>query len=214
MEKRSWFRRVLLTAVLFFPGIGALAQDIVIDRLPRPRAQTPAANKIAAALAAKDAEFHQQAADCKAQAPRGNAEYRVGARRLVETPTLYSVEAAVSWYCGGAYPGSSATALTFDLQTGMSYDLNRAFHVGSGHLASAAVPIVSKYLQRMVGSNCGDMTDTLLQADLSLGVTKTDLIFYLAVPHAIATCFPPIQVPIADLSSIANKAELQRLGFR
>jgi hypothetical protein len=105
----------LVTAVLFVPGSAALAQDIVIDRIPGPTAQTPAANKIAAALAAKDAEFRQQAADCKAQAPRGNAEYRVGTRRLLETFTFYSVEAAVSWYCGGAYLDSSATALTFDL---------------------------------------------------------------------------------------------------
>jgi hypothetical protein len=36
-------------------------------------------------------------------------------------------------------------------------DLDRAFHIGSGHLAAAAVPIVSKYLQRMVGGDCGDM---------------------------------------------------------
>jgi hypothetical protein len=212
MEKRSCFRKVLLAAVLFIPGSAALAQDIAIDRLPRPAAQTPAANKIAAALAAKDSEFRQQAADCKAQAQRGNAEYRVGARRLLETTMLYSVEAAVSSDCGGAHPDSSATALTFDLQTGISYDLDRVFHVGSGHLAPAAVPIVSKYLQRMVGGDCGDMADTLQQADLSLGVTRTDLIFYLAVPHAIVACFPPVQVPFAALVSVADQAELQRLG--
>ena len=125
---------------------------------------------------------------------------------------LYSVEVAVSWYCGGAHPDSSATALTFDLRTGASYDLNKVFHVGTGRIDPAAVPIVSEYLQRMVGGDCGDMMDTLRQADLSLGVTSTFLIFYLGVPHVAIACFPPVQVPFAELSGLADKEELRRLG--
>ena len=210
METRSWFHNVLLAAVLLFSGSAALAQDIAIDRLPRPTAHTPAAAKVAAALAKKDAELRREAADCKAQAQR-NASYRVGARRLLETAMLYSVEVAVSWYCGGAHPDSSATALTFDLRTGASYDLNKVFHVGTGHLDPAAVPIVSEHLQRMVGGDCGDI-DTLRQADLSLGVTSTFLIFYLGVPHVVIACFPPVQIPFAELSGLADKEELRRLG--
>ena len=79
-------------------------------------------------------------------------------------------------------------------------------------MSAAAVPIVSKYLKPMVGGDCADMGDTLQEADLSLGVTRTNLIFYLGVPHAVAACFPPVQIPFADLSSVADKAELQRLG--
>jgi len=122
---------------------------------------------------------------------------------------LYSVEVAVSWYCGGAHPDSSATALTFDLRTGASY---KVFHVGVGRIDPAAVPIVSEYLQRMVGGDCGDMINILRQADLSLGVTSTFLIFYLGVPHVVIACFPPVQVPFAELSGLADKEELRRLG--
>jgi hypothetical protein len=74
------------------------------------------------------------------------------------------------------------------------------------------VPIVSEYLQRMVGGDCGDMMDILRQADLSLGVTSTFLIFYLGVPHVVIACFPPVQVRFAELSGLADKEELRRLG--
>jgi hypothetical protein len=185
MEKRSTLHVILLALFLVGTASAGLAQEIRIDKLPRPVAQTTAANKIAATLAAKDAEFRQQAADCRARAP-GNAEFKVGSRRLVETSTIYSVEAAVSWYCGGAHPDSYATALTFDLKTGMSYDLDRAFHVGKEHLAPAALPIAMKRLALLKLHDCGDVADSLKQADLSLGVTSTQLIFYLGVPHVVA----------------------------
>ena len=64
----------------------------------------------------------------------------------------------------------------------------------------------------MVGGDCGDMMDILRQADLSLGVTSTFLIFYLGVPHVVIACFPPVQVPFAELSGLADKEELRRLG--
>jgi hypothetical protein len=107
---------------------------IAIDQLPRPAARTAAADKIAMALADKDAEFRRAAANCRAEADPHGFEYRVGARRLLESSTLYSVEIAASWDCGGAYPDRNPTALTFDLQSGSPHDLNRIFHVGSSHL--------------------------------------------------------------------------------
>jgi hypothetical protein len=38
------------------------------------------------------------------------------------------------------------------------------------------------------------------------------LIFYLGVPHVVIACFPPVQVPFAELSGLADKEELRRLG--
>jgi hypothetical protein len=63
METRSRFQNVLLAAVLLFSGSAALAQDIAIDRLPRPTAHTPAAAKVTAALAKKDAELRRMCDD-------------------------------------------------------------------------------------------------------------------------------------------------------
>ena len=105
---------------------------------------------------------------------------------------------------------------------GRPYDLNRAFHVGSGRLAPAALPIVLKHWREMLrrrkdAGDCARMTSDeateLLQGGgLSLGVTRSYLIFYLEVAHAATGCFPPVQVPLAALASLADRAELQRLG--
>ena len=64
----------------------------------------------------------------------------------------------------------------------------------------------------MVGGDCGDMMDILRQADLSLGVTSTFLIFYLGVPHVVIACFPPVQVPFAELSGLADVGILENHG--
>src|SRR5215471_5361294 len=123
MTGRSWWRIGLLAAGLVPWAAAAPPERAAIDRLPRPLAQTPSAQKIARMLAQKDARFRQDSRDCLIQSEEAkknsqSAElpfyFRVGARRLLETPTLYSVEVAQSWYCGGPYPGHSATALNFD----------------------------------------------------------------------------------------------------
>lgn len=210
MKKRSWLLVVALGTAFSAPM--AAGAQIEIDHLPRPVAKTPAADKIAATLAAKDTEFRRDAADCHAEAGQRGFWYQVGARRLLETSTLYSVEIAANWYCGGAYPDRNATALTFDMQTGMPYDLTRAFHVGNDHLADAVLPILANYMKP--GGDCADVTskDDLQRAGVSLGVTKTYLIFYFEVIHAIAACYVPVQVPLAALASVANPPELRRLG--
>lgn len=212
MTMSSWLLAALALGMGVISAVAAPTAQIAIDRLPRPTAQTTAAGKIAAVLADKDAEFRRAAADCRAEAGQHGFEYRVGARRLLESSTIYSVEIAASWYCGGAYPDQKATALTFDLQTGASYDLNRLLQVGSGHLADAAVPILMKYLKPV--GDCAQVTskEDLQRADLSLGVTNTNLILYFGVEHAVAACYPPVQVPFAALASLADQAELQRLG--
>jgi hypothetical protein len=209
----SWWLLAALGMRMFVVAAAAApTSQIAIDQLPRPTARTAAADRIATLLADKEAEFRRGAADCRAEARQHGFEYRVGARRLLESATLYSVEIAASWDCGGAHPDRNATALTFDLQTGIPYDLNRIFHIGSGHLADAAVPILMKYLKPT--GDCVQVTskDELERADLSLGVTNTNLILYLGVEHVIAACYPPVQVPFAALASLADQDELQRLG--
>jgi hypothetical protein len=209
----SWRLLAALAMEMFVvAAVAAPTPQIAIDQLPRPTARTAAADKIATVLADKDAEFRRAATDCRAEAGQHGFEYRVGARRLLESSTLYSVEIAASWDCGGAHPDQNATALTFDLQTGTPYDLNRIFHIGSGHLADAAVPILMKYLKPV--GDCVQVTskDDLQRADISLGVTNANLILYFGVEHVIAACYPPVQVPFAALASLADQAELQRLG--
>src|SRR5205085_4561765 len=76
----------------------------------------------------------------------------------------------------------------------------------------AAVPIVMKYLKP--AGDCAQVTSRadLQRADFSLGVTDTNLILYFGVEHAIAACYPPVQVRFAALDSLADQDELQRLG--
>lgn len=177
----SWRLLAALAMEMFVvAAVAAPTPQIAIDQLPRPAARTAAADKIATVLADKDAEFRRAATDCRAEAGQHGFEYRVGARRLLESSTLYSVEIAASWDCGGAHPDQNATALTFDLQTGTPYDLNRIFHIGSGHLADAAVPILMKYLKPV--GDCVQVTskDDLQRADISLGVTNANLMCILA----------------------------------
>jgi hypothetical protein len=209
---RPWLLMAIAMGIFVVVAAAAPVTHIAIDQLPRPAARTVAADKIAMALADKDAEFRRAAANCRAEADPRGFEYRVGARRLLESSTLYSVEIAASWDCGGAYPDRNPTALTFDLQSGSPHDLNRIFHVGSSHLVDAAVPIVMNYMK--LAGDCAQVTskDDLQHADLSLGVTDTNLILYFGVEHAIAACYAPVQVPFAALASLADQAELQRLG--
>lgn len=215
----------LFAAALCVPAIAA-APQVRLDRMPRPHSRAPGAVKVDSELAAMDRDYRAQAADCAALAKQSDAGswFHLGARRLLETPTLYSVEVAIARYCGTAYPDREATAVSFDLRTGKRYDLRRAFHVGNGHLDAAALPVVARFreatLKQMKDSgDCGqlsrdDVAEALRTADLSLGITRTYLIFYFGVPHAIAACFPPVQVPLSALADLADRAELRRLGFR
>ncbi len=214
----------LLAAALSGTAAAPVAQ-VSIDRMPRLRGRATGAEKVDAALAAIDADNRKRAADCVASAKAFDAgsSFSVGARRLLETKALYSIEIAARWYCGGAYPDGTATALTFDLRTGEPYDLARVFHVGSGHLAAAALPIVGEFrtatLQRgKDAADCSqmpaeDVAQNVRSAEMSLGLTRKYLIFYFGVPHVIAACFPPVQVPLSALSSLTDRAELRRLGL-
>ena len=213
MFARTELQALLLTTVVALPA-AAQQPDIRVDRLPRPTAHSPAATKIGEALAQQDAGIHKEAEDCRQLASDpGQVEYHVGARRLLETSTLYSIEVAKDWYCGGAHPESDAFALTFDLRTGAAYELSKAFHVGTQHIDSAVAPIVIKHLPKDCGLDDDSLAQTLRDADLSLGVTKQYLIFYFrGVPRAVAACFPPAQVPLDELSNVADRQELQRVG--
>ncbi len=213
VSTRSRWAAATLAGLLFGSAPGIAAAQASIDRLPRPVARTAAADKIAAALAQQDAQFRRQAAECQALGKPGGYWFSVGARRLLESASLYSVEAKSDWFCGGAHPDSEVIALTFDMQSGAPYDLTRAFHVANnGHLADAALPMLADYIKK--AETCGDTAakDDLQTADLTLGVTSKYLIFYFSVPHVIAACYPPAQVPFATLASLADKTELQRLG--
>ncbi len=217
MPVRLGLRWAVLAAAITIPA-AAQQSDIKVDRLPRPAAHTPAAAKIADALAKQEAQIQKDVADCGAlDTEHRGIEYHVGARRLLETGTIYSVEIAANWFCGGAYPDSDAYALNFDLRSGEPYDLGRAFHVRTGDGAEAAAPIVLKHMPKDSQNDCGldvsTVAQTLQQADLSLGVTSEYLIFYFrGVPHVARACFPPAQVPLTELSSVADRQELQRLG--
>ena len=211
--RRSWLHRTVLAAALSIAGAAGPSPDVTINRLPRPVARTPGAERVAKALAQMDAQFRKDAADCRATPQHMDFEFQVGARRLLETATIYSVEYTMSYYCGGPHPESGASAVTFDLRTGTPYDLNRAFHVeDEGHLSPAAVPLVTQYWPNKQCESEDFFADTLKTAWVTLGVTRQYLIFYFEVPHAEAVCFKPAQVPLQALSGVADRAELKRLG--
>jgi len=120
-------------------------------------------------LAAKDAEFHR----ARHRLPPGrkpvNAGFRGigwgGATLAGDFQRLYSVEIAVSWYCGGAHPDRYATALTFDLQTGRPLRSQTAFfHIGkwpSGRCRGCQSSL--KYLKQAGDLRSGHFKMTILQ---------------------------------------------------
>ena len=199
-------------AVAFTVPVEAQEHDVKLDRLPRPEAQTPAAAKIAEALAEKEAQIRKGIADCRNLDPEHRGiEYHVAAQRLLETSTIYSVEISTDWYCGGAYPDSDVYALTFDLRSGARYDLGRAFQVET---AESKAAIIVKHLPEGCDElNEDSIAQTLREAKVSLGATGKELILYFSeIPHAVEACFQPVHIPFTELSRVANRQELQRLG--
>jgi hypothetical protein len=215
MLMRSGFLGAILAITLAVPVEGQEPEvqehDVQLERLPRPEAQTAAAEKIADALAREEAQIQHDAADCHASNPEAGIEYHVTAKRLLETPAIYSIEIAKEWYCGGAYPASDVYALTFDLHSGARYDLGHAFHIET---AESKAAIVVKYLPEGCDELDEDsVAETLRQSRVSLGVTDEELIFYFSeIPHVAQACFQPAHVPLTELSYVANQNELQRLG--
>jgi hypothetical protein len=211
MSDRSVFLGAVLALVFIVP-VEAQEQDVKVDRIPRPEAHTPGAAKVADALAREEAQIQQDIAECRTldQEHRG-VEYHVATQRLLETSSIYSVEIAKDWYCGGLYPDSDVYALTFDLHSGTPYDLGRAFHVET---AAAKAAVIVKHLP----DGCDELNEdsiaqTLESAKVSLGATSEELVFYFGdVPHVVEACFQPAHVPFAELSGVANRQELQRLG--
>ena len=94
-----------------------------IDALPRLSGDSPAIVRINAALDADDAAASADAAACTESAGDGpGGGFSRWITRPMTGPAYVTLREHGEWYCGGAYPATNQTAITYDVATGGRVD--------------------------------------------------------------------------------------------
>jgi hypothetical protein len=185
-------------------------------RVDASPAVSPAiAAKINASLLRLDNTVRGAAADCRDQFQENKNQRSVdGWKRSVKVtmkgPAFFSVEAADSWYCGGAYPDASQLPMVYDLTTGKPLDWLTVLpadakgdtdQAGDGTTVGL---VMWKPLRKMAidraSEECREvLTDQeSMRFALSLdGRTGTLVATLFGLPHAVAACEEPIQLNAA-----------------
>jgi hypothetical protein len=132
----------------------ALSADV--DAMPRLAGDSPAIARINAALDANDAGAKADAEACAADAGDGpGGGFSRFITRPMTGPAYVTLREHSEWYCGGAYPSTSQTAVTYDVQTGARIDW------------AAAVPGLGLAFYSYEGEEPGE--DKLLMRSAALG---------------------------------------------
>ena len=132
----------------------ALSADV--DAMPRLAGDSPAIARINAALDANDAGAKADAEACAADAGDGpGGGFSRFITRPMTGPAYVTLREHSEWYCGGAYPSTSQTAVTYDVQTGARIDW------------AAAVPGLGLAFYSYEGEEPGE--DKLLMRAAALG---------------------------------------------
>lgn len=117
------------------PNAGALALTETpklsedVEALPRLAGEGPGVARINAEFDRMDAEAVVQARECTTMAedsPGGGGGWTRWITRPMTGPAYLTVREHLDLYCGGAYPSTSQTAVTYDVATGERIDWARA----------------------------------------------------------------------------------------
>jgi hypothetical protein len=166
--------------------------------------------------------------------------WRRTVRVTMRGPRYLSLLASDDWYCGGAYPDYSNTALVYDLATGAPVDWRRllpsavveraAPDPGGGD--AAPVLVTSSVLRRLYAAakptdikECADVLTDAAAFDSRFMVWPDAASDGLAIqlttlPHVVAACGPPITLALPELRKLkvdpgllAAIAEARRRGW-
>ena len=128
-----------------------------VEALPRLSGDTPAIARINAMLDTEDAAAAEAAEACAADAGDGpGGGFSRSITRPMPGPAHLTLREHSEWYCGGAYPATNQTAVTYDVQTGTRIDW------------AAAIPGLGLAFYTYEGEEPGE--DKLLMRSAALGV--------------------------------------------
>lgn len=200
----------------------ALGEDL--EALPRLTGGTPAITAINADLARMDASAVAAAADCVASAdggPGGGSARSI--TRPMTGPAYLTLRQHAEWYCGGPYPATAQTAVTWDLATGARLDWAAAVP-GLGLTAGSTedmpadyvAPVSSAalgawYSRKMLASTetewveqCRDVFDPAQLAEQSFNIWADAETGGVTVqpdfPHVVQACAESATLTAADLT--------------
>lgn len=202
------------------PGLRA-SPDLAkgVEAFPRLVGDGKAIEEINAALTAADAAAAAEAKDCLDEnSGKGHWTRRVDVTSL--SARLVSFRANDDYYCGGAYPDTSATALVYDLETGGLVDWTRLIPgatlppTDADTAGEALLPtIFSPKLQGLFNEAAAkrsepDCTDVLGSGEsMELLVwpdakAKGLTVFLPGLPHAVRACGGPLIIPASKLKAM------------
>lgn len=161
-----------------------------VEALPRLAGTSPAIARINAGLDLSDASALENAEACRADSGDGKSgEWIRSITRPMTGPAYVTLREHLEIYCGGAYPSTSQTAVTYDVSTGQRIDWTTAIPglgltVGSMEdMPPGYVPLVSSaalgawYSRKMLANpeaewveQCRDVFDPADLADQSFNI--------------------------------------------
>lgn len=210
--------RLTLAALVVASAFGAARADLIagpdladgVAALPRLTAPGPAAARINADLAARDADAAAFGADCNTDPPRSFHERFVTVTFV--GPTYLSLLDSTGFYCpGAAHPNFGVAPLTYDMTTGAEVDWRGLFPVvllaGDNrprHGAVKAAPaLVALYFAHATAMNTEcreEIADDPVYFRVWLDAAKAGLVLMPAsLPHALQACADPVTLPLASL---------------
>lgn len=190
-----------------------------VEAFPRLEGEGDAIKVINKALSAADATAAKDARSCIKDAHgKAHWERRVDVTSL--SPRFVSFVASSDYFCGGAHPDTSNTALVFDLKTGTLADWTQLIPGATKpatdtEAAAAGVELLPtirspklEALFKAAASKVDDCAEVMSQTngeELLVwpdAKTKGLAVTMPGLPHAVQVCGGPITIPLSDLQAL------------
>lgn len=207
----------------------ASAQDLVakprlsaeIEALPRLSGATPAVARINAALDQMDAAAVEYAAQCVADAGEGpGGGWSRTVTRPMTGPAYITLREHLETFCGGPYPSTSQTAVTYDLSTGaridwtaavpgLGFTVNTYDDTPADYVPTVASPALSAWFSRAMLTNTSAEPEWLEQCrDLFTTEALAEQAFHIWADArtggvAVAPDFPHVTQACAETATIS-----------
>jgi hypothetical protein len=210
--------RLTLAALLVANVFGAARADLIaspdlgdgVAALPRLTVPGPAAARINADLAARDAAAAEFGADCNTDPPRSFHE------RLITVtfvgPAYLSLLESTSFYCpGAAHPNEFVAPMTYDLATGAEVEWRALFPVGflakNSHpwtkTVTASPTLVALYFAHSPAMDAECRTEIVrFSASFRVWLDAAEgglVLMPASLPHVMQACAVPVTLPLATL---------------
>lgn len=179
--------------------------------------------RVNAALAAREKQDRASLDDCLAQAKQASFPIRDGENRTDITVTylsrrFFSINVTAGYNCGGPYPVSAQSPMTFDMTAGRIVDWKTMFTPGfwPPQGADGGVPGLTKlyrarYHPEDTDEDCRDAVMNqapFTSAPIVMLDAKKGLVVWPEFPHVIQACADPVTLTASDLAPYVKDQNL------